>query len=81
MEDKNLSNVVFTKGVAMTLWSGKFVRPNPLAPGVLSPFLFKEMELLNSNQRDKSLLLSIFLNAKTDLSKNIDGGPTVAASD
>jgi hypothetical protein len=43
MKDKGFGDAVFSKGVLMTLWSGNFSRPNPLAPGVLSPFSFKEM--------------------------------------
>jgi hypothetical protein len=59
-------------GVSMTLWSGNFTRPNPSTPGVLSPFSFKEQEPLGSSQRNRSLLLSMVLNAKGDLSKSLE---------
>jgi hypothetical protein len=72
MEDKGFGNAVFGKGVLITLWSGNFTRPNPSAPGVLSPFSFKEMEPFGSSQRKRSLLLSMVLNAKGDLSKSLD---------
>jgi hypothetical protein len=58
MEDKGFSNAVFREGVSMTLWSGNISRPNPLAPGVLSPFSFKEMEPLGSSQRKQLLRIS-----------------------
>jgi hypothetical protein len=38
MEDKGFDDAVFGEGVSITLWSGNFMRPNPLAPRVLSPF-------------------------------------------
>jgi hypothetical protein len=69
MEDKGFGDAVFGEGVSITLWSGNFTRPNPLAPGVLSPFSFKEMEPLGSSQRKRSLLLSMVLNAKGDLQR------------
>jgi hypothetical protein len=72
MEDKGLSNTVFSKGVLMTLWSGNFLRPHPSAPRVLSPFSFKEMEPLGSSQRKRLLLLRMVLNAKGDLLKSLD---------
>jgi hypothetical protein len=50
MEDKGFSNAVFREGVSMMLCSGNLSRPNPSAPGVLSSFSFKEMELLESSQ-------------------------------
>jgi hypothetical protein len=68
MEDKGFGDAVFGEGVLMTLWSGNFSRPNPLAPRVLSPFSFKEMEPLGSSQRERLLLLSMVLNAKGDIS-------------
>ena len=72
MEDKGFGDAVFGKGVSMTLWSGNFTRSNPSAPGVLSPFLFKEQEPLGSSQQNQSLILSMIMNAKGDLSKSID---------
>ena len=72
MEDKGFGDAVFGKGVSMTLWSGNFTRSNPSAPGVLSPFLFKEQEPLGSSQRNRSLILSMIMNAKGDLLKSID---------
>ncbi len=68
MEDKDFGDAVFGEGVLITLLLGNFTRPNPLAPGVLSPFSIKEMEPLGSSQRERSLLLSMVLNAKGDLS-------------
>jgi hypothetical protein len=50
MEDKGFSDAVFGEGVSITLWLVNFTRPNPLAPEVLSPFSFKEMEPLGSSQ-------------------------------
>jgi hypothetical protein len=78
MEDKGFGDAVFDKGVLITLWSGNFTRPNPLAPGVLSPFSFKEMEPLGSSQRKRSLLLSMVLNAKGNLSKSLDEMKTLS---
>ncbi len=49
MEDKGFGDAVFGEGVSITLWSGNFTRPNPSAPGVLSPFSFKEREPLGSS--------------------------------
>ena len=72
MEDKGFEDAVFGEAVSMTLWSGNFTRPNPSAPGVLSPFSFKEQEPLGSSQRNRSLILSMIMNAKGDLSKSID---------
>ena len=72
MEDKGIGNAVFGKGVLMTLWSGNIWRPNPLAPRVLSPFSFKEMEPLGSSQCERLLLLSMVLNAKGNLLKSLD---------
>jgi hypothetical protein len=72
MEDKGFSAAVFGKGVLMTLWSGKFSRPNPLAPEVLSPFSFKEMDSLGFSQCERLLLLSMVLNAKGDLSRSLN---------
>jgi hypothetical protein len=71
-EDKGFGDAVFGKGVLITLWLGNFMRPNPSAPGVLSPFSFKEMEPLGSSQRKRSLLLSMVLNAKGNLLKSLD---------
>jgi len=71
MEDKGFGNAVFGKGVLITLWSGNFTRPNPSAPGVLSPFSFKEIEPLGSSQCKRSLLLSMVLNAKGNLLKSL----------
>jgi hypothetical protein len=56
----------------MTLWLGNFSQPNPSAPGVLSPFSFKEMEPLGSSQCKRLLLLNMVLNAKGNLSKSLD---------
>jgi hypothetical protein len=72
MEDKGFGDAVLGKAVSMTLWSGNFTRPNPSAPGVLSPFSFKEQEPLGSSQRNRSLILSMIMNAKGDLSKSIN---------
>ena len=72
MEDKGFGDAAFGEGVSMTLWSGNFNRPNPAAPGVLSPFSFKEQEPLGSTQRNRSLILSMILNTKGGLSKSID---------
>ena len=72
MEDKGFEDAVFGEAVSMTLWSGNFTRPNPSAPGVLSPFSFKEQEPLGSSQRNRSLILSIIMNATGDLSKSIN---------
>jgi len=58
MEDKGFGDAVFSEGISMTLWSGNFTRPNPSAPGALSPFSFKEQEPLGSSQRNRSLILS-----------------------
>ncbi len=72
MEDKGIGNAVFGKGVLMTLWSGNFSRLNPLAPGALSLFSFKEIEPLSSSQHERLLLLSMVPNAKGDLLKSLD---------
>ena len=72
MEDKGFEDAVFGKGVTMILWSGNFTRPNPSAPGVLSPFSFKEQEPLGLSQQNRSLILSMIMNSKGDLLKNLD---------
>ncbi len=72
MEDKGLGNVIFGREVFKTLWSGNFARANLLAPGLPSPFSFKEMEPFGSSQRKRSLLLSKVLNAKGDLLKSLE---------
>jgi hypothetical protein len=72
MEDKGFGDAVFGEGVLMTLWSGYFLRPNPSTPRVLPPFSFEEMEPLSSSQCERSLLLSMVLTAKGDLSKSLN---------
>jgi hypothetical protein len=72
MEDKGFGDAVFGEGVSMTLWSGNFLRPNPVAPRVISPFSFKEMEPLGSSQRARLLLLSMVLNSKGNLWKSLN---------
>jgi hypothetical protein len=51
---------------------GNFTRANPTAPGVFPPFSFKEIKPLGSNKCKQSLILSMVLCAKGDLSKSLE---------
>jgi hypothetical protein len=72
MVDKGFGDTVFGEGISLTLWSGNFTRANPTAPGVFSPFYFKEIEPLGLSQREQSLILSMVLGTKGDLSKSLE---------
>jgi hypothetical protein len=72
MEDKGFGDAVFGEGLSLTLWSGNFTRANPTAQGFFSPFCFKEIKPLGSSQRKQSLILSMVLGAKGDLSMSLE---------
>jgi hypothetical protein len=72
MEDKGFGDTVFGEGLSLTLWSGNYTRANPTTPGVFSPFSFKKIKPLGSSQCKQTLILSMVLGAKGDLSKSLE---------
>ncbi len=72
MDHKGFSDVFFSKGMTISLWSGHFTGANPSVPGAFSPFSFLEMNPLSNNQCNQLLIFSLVLNSKGDLSKSLD---------
>jgi hypothetical protein len=73
-EDAGMGNVVFAEGVLTNLWAGNIGRAHKSASGAFSPFSFSKMKALTAsgNNRDRSLLINIYLVQKGGLMKNID---------
>ncbi len=73
-EDAGMGDVVFAEGVSTNLWAGNIGRAHKSAPGAFSPFSFSKMKALTAsgNNRDRSLLINIYLAQKGGLMKNID---------
>jgi hypothetical protein len=67
-KDAGMDNVVFAEGVSTNLWAGNIGRAYKSAPGVFSPFSFSKMKALSAsgNNRDRSLLIDIYLAQKGD---------------
>jgi hypothetical protein len=68
---KNFQNVGFAEGTVLEIWSGWLKRSNPTAPSNCTLFAFRELQLMNMNQKSRSLICTM-INQKGGLDQSAE---------
>jgi hypothetical protein len=66
--DKALHNMDFAEGMVLALWLGLLKQSNPTTPSNCTPFTFKELMPINTNQKSCSFIITL-VNQKGSLSQ------------